>query len=1313
MKRTSLRTAALLTALSGFIVPMTRASISGVQVLVGGRTNLSGEGTLVEAINLGTTASPAVQGVGTFVGDPGTDGAAGAATLATLNGGVLATADIGSAIDNLFFTETWNSGGTGMKMTYTLPDAGEFLVEILHGEPRSCCTGRFNAVTFSDANGTVSVPEFVIGNGVANQNPPPDADWAIIRARVQGVTQFTYTMPNGIGRGSSIVGFQIRRTQFIPTDTEPFIAEISAAGNTTYKDENGDTPDWIEIYNPTNASVDLTGWHLTNLEAQPSRWTFPDIAVARGARLVVFASAKDRRVPGSRLHTDFKLPASGGYLALTKPDGTVVHAFSPYPAQTDGFGYGVNGLSRAGASNFFYPATPGGANGIGVTAALIAPVFSVKKAVFTATQTVSLSSTFPEGQIRYTTDGTIPVAASTLYSTPLVFSTTTRLRARVFDPVTGGGGEVDTGFYTRLETTSNLNGVAAPAAFNSNLPVLILENFAGGGVPGTSQPLQFMQLAVFEPDAVTGRTTLNRTPDKSVRAGLRVRGQSSSGFPKRQYKLETWNESNGDNDESLLGLPADSDWVLSAPYSDESLLRNPLIFGMGKDFGLPAPGTRYCELFLNTDGGGITSADYAGVYILTESLKIGKNRLDLANVSDFSDNDGGYLIRHEASVANETRLSGWTYGEIHDPLTTPAQTTFISNWVNGLNTAVRSPSFADPVTGYRAWADAGSFARMGVLTEFVRAQDGYVRSAYYYKDRGQKLKAGPLWDYDLSFGVSCCFNSHRTDVDPATGSGWQFNYGYNRGARENGLSDGAHTTAMARLDWMRLMMQDADYKQLFIDTWQTLRHGALSTAGFAARVDALAAQVSDNGAADSPQKRNFIKWGTLGSATTGFQAFLPANLTNASETWAAHVQYVKTWAAARSTWMDSQFVPVPVAGVIAGAVSAGTVVSMTSAHTVYATLNGTDPRQAGGAPNAAATVLPPGNPAPSLTINATSHVIARARNTTTGEWSGPLDLWYIVGTVASPASLMVSELHYHPADPTAAEQLPDNSLNDDDFEFIELKNIGAQTLDLSGAAFVDGIEYTFPSGSTIAPGAALVLVSNAAAFARRYGAGVAVFGEYAGQFDNTGEHVELRYPFGATVFEFTYRDDWHTPTDGAGYSLVALDQTAAADGKDAGDWAISAEMGGSPGGSANGYSLTFDSWRHHRFTAAELPLPGISGAMDDPDMDGVVNLLEYALGTDPRARTAEGELPKAGSLTIGADVFATLTFSRPLRVLDAVYTPEFSYALTGWSADIVAAGPAVPSANGTETVTFRSTVPVPQGGRAFSRLTVGLPPASP
>ena len=212
----------------------------GVEVLVGGRTNLSGEGTLIQATNLGTTTSVTVPNVGTFTGDTGTDGLAGIASIASTGGGSLNAADIGSAIDPLFFTETWTSGGTGMRVTITLPDAGDFLVEFLHGESRNCCTGRFSTATFSDVSGSVPVPEFTIGNGIASQNPPADADWVIIRAAVQGVSTFTYTVPNGTGRGTSIMGFQIRRTTFNPTDSSPFIREFSAAGNTTYKDDNGD-----------------------------------------------------------------------------------------------------------------------------------------------------------------------------------------------------------------------------------------------------------------------------------------------------------------------------------------------------------------------------------------------------------------------------------------------------------------------------------------------------------------------------------------------------------------------------------------------------------------------------------------------------------------------------------------------------------------------------------------------------------------------------------------------------------------------------------------------------------------------------------------------------------------------------------------------------------------------------------------------------------------------------------------------------------------------------------------------------------------
>ena len=137
----------LLAVCAASLSPSAHAAINGVEVLVGGRTNLSGEGTLIQATNLGTTTSVNVPGVGTFTGDTGTDGLAGIAAIATTGGGTLNAADIGSAIDPLFFTETWNSGGTGMRVTVTLPDAGDFLVGLNGEESRSTEGGPQRAAT--------------------------------------------------------------------------------------------------------------------------------------------------------------------------------------------------------------------------------------------------------------------------------------------------------------------------------------------------------------------------------------------------------------------------------------------------------------------------------------------------------------------------------------------------------------------------------------------------------------------------------------------------------------------------------------------------------------------------------------------------------------------------------------------------------------------------------------------------------------------------------------------------------------------------------------------------------------------------------------------------------------------------------------------------------------------------------------------------------------------------------------------------------------------------------------------------------------
>ena len=99
------------------------------------------------------------------------------------------------------------------------------------------------------------------------------------------------------------------------------ISEFLADNATGLRDEDGDTSDWIEISNPKLGALNLAGWRLTDRASSRGQWRFPEGVVLRGGgRLMVFASGKNRVVAGRPLHTNFKLNASGEYLALFAPD---------------------------------------------------------------------------------------------------------------------------------------------------------------------------------------------------------------------------------------------------------------------------------------------------------------------------------------------------------------------------------------------------------------------------------------------------------------------------------------------------------------------------------------------------------------------------------------------------------------------------------------------------------------------------------------------------------------------------------------------------------------------------------------------------------------------------------------------------------------------------------------------------------------------------------------------------------------------------------------------------------------------------------
>ncbi|MDB4673661.1 lamin tail domain-containing protein [Verrucomicrobiales bacterium] len=159
--------------------------------------------------------------------------------------------------------------------------------------------------------------------------------------------------------------------------------------------------------------------------------------------------------------------------------------------------------------------------------------------------------------------------------------------------------------------------------------------------------------------------------------------------------------------------------------------------------------------------------------------------------------------------------------------------------------------------------------------------------------------------------------------------------------------------------------------------------------------------------------------------------------------------------------------------------------------------------------------------------------------------------------------LRITALNFHPTDPTADERAQLSDLASSDFEYIEFANISPDlTIDLSGASLTDGVSYTFPAGTVLAPGETVIVASNPAAFALRYNSEALATG-FVGQLDNGGEKIRLEDAGGENVLSFSYDDEWQPSTDGDGQVLTIVDANAGFDTWDAAEaWVAAPALAG-------------------------------------------------------------------------------------------------------------------------------------------------------
>ena len=231
--------------------------------------------------------------------------------------------------------------------------------------------------------------------------------------------------------------------------------------------------------------------------------------------------------------------------------------------------------------------------------------------------------------------------------------------------------------------------------------------------------------------------------------GIEIRGASSQMFPKKSYGFETRDENNDDLDVALFDFPEEEDWILYAPYSDKSLLRNVLIYDLSREINRYASRTIFTELSINDY--------YKGVYVFMEKLKRDSNRININKLKEDEnsgeDLTGGYILKID-KTAGSNLGSGYneqnSFTTPHLPKTyfmydypkaediTAAQKTYISKYIQDFENALSAKNFTDPLNGYNSFIDINSFIDFFLLNEISNNVDGYRLSTYMHKDKNEK-----------------------------------------------------------------------------------------------------------------------------------------------------------------------------------------------------------------------------------------------------------------------------------------------------------------------------------------------------------------------------------------------------------------------------------------------------------------------------------------------------------------------------------------------------------------------------------------------
>ena len=405
---------------------------------------------------------------------------------------------------------------------------------------------------------------------------------------------------------------------------------------------------------------------------------------------------------------------------------------------------------------------------------------------------------------------------------------------------------------------------------NSNLPIVIITTDNGATIPDEPGVYGIMKIIYRGPglrNYVTDQDSLQFL-NYHGRIDIEVRGSYSQSFPKKAYGFTTVMSDNITvNNVSLLGMPAENDWILNALSSDPSLVRDFISYNLSRKLGRYATRTAYCEVIVN--------GDYRGLYILEEKIKADKNRVDIHQIETTSNTlpelSGGYITKTDKTTGSDpiawymSSYIGFNDCQfIHQwpkpEFVTTQQNNYIKSVFQNLQT-VCSAGNASVATGYPSIIDVPSFVDFILINELASNVDAYTFSTYYHKDRNGRLRAGPVWDLNLTYGNDLFnFGLDRSKPDV-----WQFSNGNLEGPK-----------------YYRDLFNNAQFKCYLSKRWNELSQPGqpFHPTSLNNLIDTTVALISE------AVVRENSRWGTIGNH-------------------AAAITSLKAWLNLRTPWMTS------------------------------------------------------------------------------------------------------------------------------------------------------------------------------------------------------------------------------------------------------------------------------------------------------------------------------------------------------------------------------------------------------------------------